>query len=63
MDQILTKPDVAEWLQTEKKTVSYLVHTKQIPYIRLGKRQVRFSKKALEEWLESRTNVDVKYDK
>jgi hypothetical protein len=35
-----------------------LVTTKQIPFSRIGKRNVRFSRKRLEEWFREREHIE-----
>ncbi len=49
--QILVVDEVAELLRVDKQRVYELVRTKQIPFIRLGERQYRFSSEAVERWL------------
>ena len=62
MQEILTKAEVAEMLKMSPKTISYMVHTQQIPFLRLGKRRVRFSRVSLEQWIKDRESVEVKYN-
>lgn len=54
-DKLLTYDEVAAWLNLPRGTLSSLVHRNAIPYIRLGPRIVRFSRAALEAWLEERS--------
>ncbi len=49
--QILVAEEVAEILRIDKQRVYELVRTKQIPFIRLGERQYRFSAQAIENFL------------
>lgn len=49
--QILIAEEVAELLRIDKQRVYELVRTNQIPVIRLGERQYRFSAQAIEEFL------------
>lgn len=49
--QILVAEEVAELLRVDKQRVYELVRTNQIPVIRLGERQYRFSAQAIEEFL------------
>ncbi len=51
--QILIVDEVAEVLRVDKQRVYELVRTNQIPFIRLGERQYRFSAQAIEEFLNS----------
>jgi len=49
--QILVADEVAEILRVDKQRVYELVRANQIPVIRLGERQYRFSAQAIEEFL------------
>lgn len=51
--QILIAEEVAEILRVDKQRIYELVRTNQIPVIRLGERQYRFSTQAIEEFLHS----------
>lgn len=48
---ILIAEEVAELLRIDKQRVYELVRTHQIPVIRLGERQYRFSAQAIEQFL------------
>ena len=50
-NQILVADEVAELLRVDKQRIYELVRTKQIPVIRLGERQYRFSAQAIENFL------------
>ncbi len=56
-DEYLSYEQVSKLLNVKKETVYAWVCRKKIPHIRLGPRNVRFSRKKLEEWLE-RSNVE-----
>lgn len=63
---ILVADEVAEILRVDKQRIYELVRTNQIPFIRLGERQYRFSRTAIENFLsgggtqkESEENSDV----
>ncbi len=58
IDAILTRKEAAEMLKLPRRTLDYLVGTSQIPFSRLGKRNVRFSLSRLMEWLRERENVE-----
>jgi excisionase family DNA binding protein len=58
IDAILTRKEAAEMLKLPRRTLDYLVGTSQIPFSRLGKRNVRFSRSRLMEWLRERENVE-----
>ena len=49
--QILVAEEVAEILRVDKQRIYELVRTNQIPVIRLGERQYRFSAQAIENFL------------
>jgi excisionase family DNA binding protein len=49
--QILVAKEVAEILRVDIQRVFFLVRTNQIPVIRLGERQYRFSAQAIEQFL------------
>lgn len=38
-------------------TVYWWISTKRVPFVRLGRRQVRFEVDAIERWIESRRQV------
>jgi hypothetical protein len=46
-DPILTREDVARWLQLKPRQVERL----GIPYMRLGKRTIRYRRSEVEAWL------------
>jgi excisionase family DNA binding protein len=48
-DPILTREEVAKWLQLKPRQVERL----GIPYLRLGQRTVRYRKADVEAWLAS----------
>jgi len=55
--QLLTREEACERLRLSRSTLDYLVATGQVPYVRLGKRNVRFREDRLQAWLEGRENV------
>ena len=54
--QILIAEEVAKLLRVDKQRVYELVRTNKLPFIRVGQRQYRFSKTAVEKWLEAGGN-------
>lgn len=60
IEKLLTYPEVQEILRVSKETLAKLVHFRQIPVVRIGRR-VRFDQRKLAEWLEAKherpTNV------
>lgn len=57
-DEILTRAEAADLLKLPKRTLDYLVGTGQIPFSRIGKRSVRFTRSRLLEWLKEREGVE-----
>ena len=57
-NEIMTRSDVALEFKLPLRTVDYLVSTGQIPYARVGKRSVRFTRSRLMEWLRERENIE-----
>ena len=57
-DAILTRKEAADLLKIPPRTLDYLVSTKQIPFSRLGRRSVRFSRARLFEWFREREGVE-----
>lgn len=55
--QVLTRKEAAGFLKIPIKTLDYLVSTGQIPFSRIGKRNVRFSKERLGAYFQSREGV------
>ncbi len=53
MTKLLTPDEVASMLQVEKSTIYAWTHTKQIPYLKVG-RLVRFEPQTIQEWLTER---------
>ena len=51
--EILVAEEVAEMLRVDKQRVYQMVREKSIPFILLGQRQYRFSKQAIDAWLEN----------
>jgi excisionase family DNA binding protein len=51
--QILIAEEVAELLRVDKQRIYQMVREKCIPFILLGQRQYRFSKQAIENWMEN----------
>ena len=50
--QLLTIAEVAQWTGLAVGTLYHLVSEGRIPVIRLSKRCIRFSRRALNEWIE-----------
>ena len=54
LDILLTAVEVARYLKLSKSKVYYLISTKRIPHIKIGK-NVRVRRADLEAWLEANT--------
>ncbi|MBE7483591.1 MAG: helix-turn-helix domain-containing protein [Polyangiaceae bacterium] len=50
-DDYITYEQAAQVLGLKVNTLYSMVATKRVPHVRLGPRLVRFSRKALAEWL------------
>ena len=50
--EILTADEAAQFLKVDRQRIYQLVREKHVPAILLGQRQYRFSKAALERWVE-----------
>jgi excisionase family DNA binding protein len=57
-DEILTRKEAAGMLKMPRRSLDYLVATNQIPYSRIGKRSVRFTRSRLLEWLQEREGIE-----
>ena len=55
-DKLLKVNDVAELLDLKPARIYELCREKQLPFILIGQRQYRFSKAALEKWIENGGN-------
>jgi excisionase family DNA binding protein len=55
VDRLWTVNEAAKYLNLTRDTIYQLVCHKRLPVIKLSARCIRFSKKALLEWVESRT--------
>jgi len=63
MSEYLTRKQVAELLQLSLGTLDYMVAANQIPFSRVGKRNVRFSRERLERWFREREGVEYRKKK
>ncbi|MFT3912571.1 MAG: helix-turn-helix domain-containing protein [Anaeromyxobacteraceae bacterium] len=52
---LLTYMEVAEQYNLKRNTLYALVHQGRIPYVRIGKRLIRFSREDLENWIRAHT--------
>ena len=49
--EIMTPDEVAGFLRISRRTINHLVATEAIPFVRIGKRVVRFKRHAVTKWL------------
>jgi len=49
--EILTLAEVAAFLRVSRRTINHLVAAEAIPFVRIGKRVVRFKRHAVTKWL------------
>jgi excisionase family DNA binding protein len=54
-DNLMTVPEAAEFLHLNPGTLYHFVSQKRVPVIRISSRCIRFSRRALSEWIESLT--------
>jgi excisionase family DNA binding protein len=52
----LSAEEVAELLGVHKGTVLYAAHHQGLPYVRLGKKRMRFEENAVADWFEKNQN-------
>jgi len=51
MERLLTKKDVLEMLGIKQSTLYTWVHQKKIPFVKLGRRTLRFREGDILEWI------------
>ena len=52
-DNLLTVPELSEWLKIPQKTIMDWVYKRQIPHKRVG-RHIRFKKSEIEHWIKQK---------
>jgi excisionase family DNA binding protein len=58
MDRLLTAEDIADLLNTKTDRVWALARENHLPCVRLGKRQMRFDRQAVEQFIASGGSKD-----
>jgi excisionase family DNA binding protein len=53
--EILTPDDVAEILRVSRRKLDQLVAANEIPFVRIGKRRIRFKREAVLKWFREQT--------
>ncbi len=56
--EYLTRKETAERYRINDKSLDYLVSTGQIPFLRVGRRNVRFRADWLLKWEEQQKNIE-----
>ena len=57
---ILTKQDLAHYLKVSIQTVTYLLYSKQLPKIKVG-REYRFLKSDIDQWIQKQRQSVKRY--
>jgi excisionase family DNA binding protein len=52
-DNLMDIDEICQYLRVTKNWVYERTHLKQIPYIKLSNKELRFRKKDIDQWLES----------
>jgi excisionase family DNA binding protein len=55
MSSLWTLNEVAQFLNVRPLRIYELVHSRQIPFTKIGRRQLRFDPTAIRQWLDART--------
>jgi excisionase family DNA binding protein len=55
--EILVASEVADLLRVDVQRIYSMVRSHELPFILIGQRQYRFSKQAIEKWLEEGGNA------
>jgi len=58
--EILTPDEVAAFLRVSRRTINSMVAAKAIPFVRIGRRVIRFKRRAVTKWLrEQNTQKEI----
>jgi excisionase family DNA binding protein len=57
MEELLTVEDVSKILKISISSLYRLVHLRQIPFIKVTNRCLRFSNSAIEKWIEEKKHA------
>ena len=55
MSSMWTVQEVAQFLNVRPMRIYELVHARQLPFTKVGRRQLRFDPAAIRQWLDART--------
>lgn len=61
--RLLTIEEASEYLGISKKTLYKWVHERKIPYVKIGRKCLRFDIEKLNKWIEEKTFVTLKVEK
>jgi excisionase family DNA binding protein len=50
---LITKDELSKMLKCELKTIKWLVTSRQIPFLRIG-REIRFTERDVSDWINNR---------
>lgn len=50
-DDLLTYDELSKWLKTPKSTLEKYVHRREIPYIQITRKNIRFHVGTIKKWL------------
>jgi len=53
--EIMTADEVAAFLRVSRRTINHLVAAEAIPFVRIGKRVIRFKRHAVTKWLREQS--------
>jgi excisionase family DNA binding protein len=56
--EIMTPDEVAAFLRVSRRKINHLVSTKAIPFVRMGKRVIRFKRQAIMKWLREQNSLE-----
>jgi excisionase family DNA binding protein len=56
--RILTPDDVAEILRVSRRKINQLVAAGEIPFVRIGKRRIRFNREAVVKWFREENTAN-----
>jgi excisionase family DNA binding protein len=62
-NDLITYEEAARYLSLPVGSLYSLVHRGEVPHIRMGRRTVRFSRRALASWVAARTVGAVEADR
>jgi excisionase family DNA binding protein len=56
-EEVLNSEETSKFCKLSKATLSYFVQNGMIPFVRMGKRNVRFLRSDLIAWMKERKNI------